>query len=148
MGELQGQGCLDRTVELVIFFDENHCRNPHLIATIEESGTRCERHLDHFAPGTADTSWLPEVGRKGWCLLTTDARIRTNYLEREAVRVNGVRMFYFSRNQLAGREMALAIERALPSIASLYLTQPAPFTASISRSGEVRLRDAFYDIVK
>ena len=52
-------------------------------------------------------------------------------------------MFYFSRNNLAGVEMGLALVRAIPTIVRLFETQPAPFTASISRSGEVKLRDRF-----
>jgi hypothetical protein len=128
---------------IVIFLDENHCRNRHLIEAIESSGISCEKHLDHFLPGTEDTSWLPEIGRRGWCLLTTDARIRSNFLEREAVRLNNVRMFYFSRNQLAGREMGTALVKALPAMVHSVKNHPAPFTASITRSGGVHLRDTF-----
>lgn len=64
-------------------------------------------------------------------------------VEKEAVRHNLVRMFYFSRNQLSGSEMGGAITRALPRMEYLVQTQPPPFTASISRSGEVTLRDTF-----
>jgi PIN like domain len=102
MGDEQGQSGL---TALVLFLDENHCRNPHMIEAIEERGIVCEKHLDHFAPGIEDTEWLPIIAQRGWSLLTTDARIRTNLLEKEAVRANGVRMFYFSRNNLAGSEM-------------------------------------------
>ena len=143
MGDEQRQGGVASAAPFVIFLDENHCRNRHIIAAIEEQGIRCEKHLDHFAPGTEDTVWLPEIGRRGWCLLTTDARIRTNYLEREAVRRNQVRMFFFSRNNLGGQEMAVAITRAIPTILRLLSNQPAPFTASINRSGDVNLRDTF-----
>jgi hypothetical protein len=132
---------------LILFLDENHCGNRHLLNAIENQGIRCEKHLDHFPAGTEDTLWLPEIGRRSWCLLTTDASIRrkfrSNYLEREAVRIHGVRMFYFSRNQLSGAEMGIALTRALPAIRRLFETQPAPFTASISRNGEVQLRDTF-----
>jgi hypothetical protein len=85
MGAEQGQGSLVAASPLVLFLDENHCRNRHVISAIEHHGIRWESHLDHFAPGTEDTEWLPELGRRGWALLTTDARIRSNFLEREAV---------------------------------------------------------------
>jgi hypothetical protein len=52
-------------------------------------------------------------------------------------------MFYFSRNNLAGMEMGVALLRAIPAMLRLVGTQAAPFTASISRSGEVKLRDSF-----
>jgi hypothetical protein len=140
MGDEQGQGGLTR---LVLFLDENHCRNPHMIEVIEEHGAVCEKHLDHFQPGTEDTEWLPHIGRRGWCLVTTDARIRRNTLEKEAVRASGVRMFYFSRNQLSGKEMGAALKRALPQMEELVNVQPAPFTASINKKGDVTLRDTF-----
>ncbi len=143
MGAEQGQGSLVAASPFVLFLDENHCRNRHVISAIEHHGIRWESHLDHFAPGTEDTEWLPEIGRRGWALLTTDARIRSNFLEREAVRTNRIRMFYFSRNNLAGMEMGVALLRAIPAMLKLVGTQAAPFTASISRSGEVKLRDSF-----
>jgi hypothetical protein len=143
MGDEQGQGSLTPQIPFVIFLDENHCRNPHLIDAIEAAGIACEKHLDHFRRGTEDIVWLPKVGERQWCLLTTDARIRSNFLEREAVRQNGVRMFYFSRNNLSGAEMGRAIAKALPAMAALVRSQPAPFTASINKSGVVTLRDTF-----
>ena len=140
MGDEQGPGGL---AQLVIFLDENHCRNPHLIESIEAYGAVCEKHLDRFEPGVDDIVWLPFIGKRGWCLVTTDARIRRNLLEKEAVRANGVRMFYFSRNQMSGREMGDAMRKALPQIEELFRTHPPPFTASITRKGEVTLRDSF-----
>jgi hypothetical protein len=140
MGDEQGQSGV---AGLVFFLDENHCRNRHIIEAIEERGIVCEKHLDHFDPGSEDTVWLPAIAKRGWSLITTDARIRKNFLEREAVRINGVRMFYFSRNQLAGVEMGQALRKALPRMERLVRDQVPPFTASISRSGEVVLRDTF-----
>lgn len=139
MGDEQGSGGIGN----VLFLDENHCRNPHLIAAIEGYGIRCEKHLDHFSPGIPDTEWLSWIARHGWPLLTTDARIRRNQIEREAVRANGLRMFYFSRNNLRGAEMGAALRTALPEIARLAHVQPPPFAASISRRGEVVVRVTF-----
>ncbi len=140
MGDEQGQSGVS---ELVLFLDENHCRNPYLIRAVEDHGLVCEKHLDHFKPGISDMDWLPVIARRGWSLLTTDARIRSNLLEKEAVRVNGVRMFYFSRNNLAGVEMGNALRRALPAMERLMRSHAPPFTASINKSGEVTLRDTF-----
>ena len=140
MGDAEGQS---RLTSLVMFLDENHCRNSHLLAALRSAGIPCEKHLDHFAAGTEDTEWLPVVGRSGWCLLTTDARIKTNYLERECVQQYSIRMFYFSRNNLSGVEMGAALTKAIPAIRRLYLSQRPPFTASITRCGEVTLRHTF-----
>lgn len=142
MGDEQGQSGVS---QFVLFLDENHCRNPHIIQAIAEYGAVCEKHLDHFEQGTEDIKWLPVVGEHGWCLITTDSRIRRNKLEKEAVRLNNVRMFYFSRNQLSGKEMGQALKRALPKMEELAQNQLAPFTASIGRNGDVTLRDTFDD---
>ncbi|MDP9039794.1 MAG: hypothetical protein M3O02_11075 [Acidobacteriota bacterium] len=143
MGDEPRERCLS---DLIIFLDENHCRNPHIVQAIDKYGASCQKHLDHFVPGTPDTVWLPVVGRNGWCLLTTDARIRRNLVEKEAVRNSLVRMFYFSRNQLSGSEMGEAITRALPRMENLVRNHAPPFTASVSRTGEVTLRDTFESI--
>jgi hypothetical protein len=140
MGDEPGQGGL---AKLVFFLDENHCGNRHVIEAIEARGIACEKHLDHFPAGTEDTNWLPVIAQRGWCLITTDARIRTNLLEKEAMRANGVRMFYFSRNNLAGSEMGNALRRALPEMERLVETRSPPFTASINKKGQVTLRDTF-----
>ena len=140
MGDEQGQSGINRPV---FFLDENHCRNPHIIQAIEESGFVCEKHLDHFPHGSEDIEWLPIIAQRGWSLITTDARIRTNFIEKEAVRTNGVRMFYFSRNNLAGSDMGAALRRALPQMQRLVETESPPFTASINKNGEVILRDRF-----
>jgi hypothetical protein len=140
MGDAQGQGSL---APFVVFLDENHCRNPHLIAALKTAAILYERHNDHFPAGLEDTSWLPEIAKHGWCLLTADARIRHNQLERQAVRDHALRMFYFSTNNVGGVEMGIALTRALPKMRRLFLEQPPPFAASITRTGEVNLRSTF-----
>jgi hypothetical protein len=130
-------------IPFVLFLDENHCGNLFLRAALADAEIPFESHLDHFRPGTEDTEWLPEIGKREWCLLTTDKRIRKRPLEREAVRENGVRMFYFASNQASGQQMGETLRRAIPEMQRLAANQPPPFTASISKSGEVKLRDSF-----
>ena len=81
--------------------------------TLTRLGVRFERHLEHFAPGTPDESWLPLVGSKGWILLTTDKRIRYNLLERRALETHAVREFVFTSGNMSGEDMAVALEMAL-----------------------------------
>lgn len=99
-----------------------------------------ERHLGHFERGTADETWLPLVGRNGWILLTADKRIRYNFLEKRALRENGVREFVFASGNLSGAEMAGALELALGKMKKLCRKFDSPFVASISRKGDVYLR--------
>ena len=88
MGDEQGQRGVAGAVPIVIFLDENHCRNPHVIRAVE-------------------------------------------------------RMFYFSRNNLSGRAMGAAVAKAMKAIVEFATSQPAPFTASIGKNGDVHLRDTF-----
>jgi hypothetical protein len=140
MGDAERQGGVEPPV---IFLDENHCGNAHLHAALEAAGVPYEKHLDHFARGIEDTEWLPRIANEGWVLLTSDARIRYNFLERQAVKENNLRMFYFTRNDIAGVEMGLVLSKALPKILTLCRTQDPPFAASITRAGDVNLRDTF-----
>jgi hypothetical protein len=137
MGAVEGQSSL---APFVLFLDENHCRNRHLLAVLKETGVPFVSHLDKFKPGLPDTEWLPLVGTSGWCLLTSDVRIRYNELERHAVEHHKLRMFYFSRNNLAGAEMGHALRRALPRMEELFRDEPATFIAAITRRGEVSVR--------
>jgi PIN like domain len=127
----------------VIFLDENHCNNPKIFDVLNIAGIPVERHLSHFERGTPDEIWLPVVGQNDWALLTSDARIRYRSNEKRAVKENKVRMFYFSTNNLSGRQMAEALEQALPRMQRIFAKQVPPYCAAITRSGEVHLRETF-----
>ena len=126
-----------------LFLDENHCNNAKILAVLEAFGIPVERHLAHFARGTPDEDWLPFVGRRGWALLTSDARIRYRSNEKRAVKDNAVPMFYFSTNNLSGQQMAVALGIALPEMKRIIAKVPAPFCAAITRSGGVFVRERF-----
>jgi hypothetical protein len=140
MGDAQGQGGL---IQPVFFLDENHSGNPHLHAAFEAAGVLYEKHLEHFPRGVDDTIWLPEVAKQNWVVLTADTRIRYNSLERLAVRDHQLRLFYFSRNDFGGAEMGLILQKALPKMIAICSSHQPPFAASISRKGEVTVRDDF-----
>ena len=127
--------------EFCLFIDENHCNNPHVRRVLAEGSVRFESYLDHFEPGVPDTEWLPVVGQRGWALLTTDKRIRTRKLEQQAIRANNIAMFYFSTNNLSGRQLGEALEKALPSMQSLFGRLERPFFAAVTQAGAVHQRD-------
>jgi len=78
--------------EPVFFSDENLGRRV-FPERLRAAGVRLEIHLDHFAQGAVDQSWLREVGKRGWVLLTLDARLRYNRLERDAIMEHGLAAF-------------------------------------------------------
>lgn len=143
MGDAQGQGRLDPPT---FFLDENHCGNPYLHAVFISANVPFEKHTDYFPRGVEDTVWIPEVARRQWAVLTADTRIRHNALERHAVKQYGLRFFYFSRNDFAGAEMGEIFRKALPKMIIIAETEAPPFAASISRKGEVTIRDTFGDL--
>jgi hypothetical protein len=126
---------------LSIYLDENHCNNKRILAVLQDAGIQVKRHLEHFARGTPDEEWLPVVGSRGWVLLTTDKRIRYRTNEKQAVIKHRVRVFYSSKNDMSGQQMAAALEKALPEIQKLCARQAPPFFAAITRAGEVNLRE-------
>jgi PIN like domain len=99
-----------------------------------------QRHGQHFQAGTEDSVWLPFVGQQGWIVLTKDKRIRFNQLEKAAVRRYRVREFYFSSGNFTGVEMAEILTAALPGMVKIVKRYSPPFIASISRSGQVSLK--------
>jgi hypothetical protein len=42
---------------------------------LRNAGISVEIHDGHFDKGAQDVDWLPDVGRRGWIVLTKDARI-------------------------------------------------------------------------
>lgn len=48
---------------------------------LQSAGVRVERHRDHFSPDCEDSEWLAEVGRRGWVVLTKDAKFRYRQVE-------------------------------------------------------------------
>jgi hypothetical protein len=98
------------------------------------------RHLDQFPSGALDETWLPVVGKNDLVLLTTDKRIRYNFLEKRALEENAVREFVFTSGNMSGEEMATALEVALPKMRRFCRKFNPPFVAAITRTGEVHLR--------
>lgn len=129
--------------EFILFLDENHHNNQRVLNLFLEAGVRVERFGAHFAPGTADADWLPLLQDRGWCLLTTDGRIRFRPLERAAVQTARIAMFCFTSNNLSGVEMAAALRIALPQMRRTHALEQPPFIATISKGGQVAVRDRF-----
>jgi hypothetical protein len=104
---------------------------------LRAAGVRVELLIDHHPRGTADATWLPDVGRRGWIVLTKDKNMRRRPAEQLAIVRNGVRAFSLTSGDLSGPEMAEAFVRAMPGMRRLVRRHPGPFIASVTRSGLV-----------
>ena len=69
-------------------------------------GVEVHVHDDDFPQDARDEEWLPEVGRRGWAVITKDAKIRYRLTEQAALIAGGVRAFILTRGDLTGPEMA------------------------------------------
>ena len=106
---------------------------------VRAAGCVVEIHDQHFPQAAKDREWLPEVGRRGWVVLTKDHHIRTRQNELVALLSAGVAAFVLTSGDLTGPEMAQAFVRALPRIRRMLVGQPRPFIARVSASGDVML---------
>jgi hypothetical protein len=59
--------------------------NKLIVETLRSAGVNVKTHDDHFGKNTQDVDWIPEIGKRGWVILTKDARIGKNKIERLAV---------------------------------------------------------------
>ena len=83
------------------------------------NGNVVHKLTDHFDSGTPDEEWLPEVGRRGWVLLTKDKNIRKHASELRALQNARVVTFVITAGGLSGVRQAEVVERALPKILRL-----------------------------
>lgn len=101
-------------------------------ARLREAGLTVERHADHFAPNAADAEWLPEIGRRGWIVITHDERIRYKANELAAVVQHRVAVLL-----VVGRaplpELAQQFVRTLSSIEAFVEEHVPPYIAKVYR---------------
>ena len=109
---------------------------------------RVELHDDHFDQDTDDATWVAEVGRQGWIILTKDKHIRSNQQEVESLISAGVPCFNLTGGNLTGEKMAAAFVAALDTMRRMVSKLSPPFVATVSGSGNVRLLLRYTDLVK
>jgi len=105
---------------------------------LRAAGVNLEVHYDHFDQGTPDPVWLPQIGRRGWVLLTIDARLRYNRLEQQAILENGIAAFVFTGGATHA-DKADAFLKAWKRIGRLLQRTRRPFIAKIHNSGKVEI---------
>lgn len=108
-------------VEFTTFFIDRCLGNKLIVETLRSAGVNVEIHDDHFGKNTQYVDWVPEIGNRGWVILTKDARIGKNKLERLAVADAGVRMFILVSQNLSGADMANIFLKAIPEMENLSL---------------------------
>ncbi|MEI6301661.1 MAG: hypothetical protein WCR74_09470 [Betaproteobacteria bacterium] len=124
----------ERLASLTFYLDYQIGR--YVVAdALRAAGACVEVHIDHFAQNAPDVEWLPEVGRRGWVLITKDEHIHRNLLEREAYETAGVRGFVVTGKDMAGSDLAALLVAHLPGMARRASGRPGPLLFTLSRGG-------------
>lgn len=124
----------ERLASLTFFLDYQIGR--YTVAdALRRAGARVEVHIDHFNQAAPDTEWIPEVGRRGWVLITRDKNIRRNPLERAAYEKAKLRGFVLTGEEMGGEEMAGLLVSCLGGMIRRTADRPGPLLFTISRNG-------------
>src|SRR4051794_20819892 len=83
---------------------------------------------DVFEHNEPDTVWLPDVGARGWLVITRDKKIRTRPGERRAIIDGGVGCFCVMQKQPLNRWQYLKlIVATLDEMERIFADTPRPF---------------------
>ena len=123
----------------MVFFIDRCLGSKQIVKALRQTGITVEIHDDHFDKGAQDIDWLPEVGKRGWIILTKDAKIGKNNLERITVANAGIRMFILASQNLSGRDMANIFEEAIIKMQDFVRKYPAPFIAKVYRDSRIEM---------
>lgn len=115
------------------FVDE--CLGRGVGVALQQVGLTVEYHKSHFDEGALDEVWIPEVGARGWIVLTKDKAIRRNSAERRAIIAVKIRIFTLRSGSMTGDEMAEIFVSNLPRIGRFIKNHQPPFIARISATG-------------
>ena len=124
----------ERLASLTFFLDYQIGR--HIVAdALRAAGATVEVHIDHFPQDASDVEWIPEVGQRGWVLITKDQHIRRNPLERAAYQAAALRGFIVTGKDMAGPELATLLVQCLPGMVRRAAGRPGPSLFTLSRGG-------------
>jgi PIN like domain len=56
--------------EFTTFFIDRCLGNRLIAETLRSVGVHIEIHDDHFGKNAQDVDWIPEIGKRGWVVLT------------------------------------------------------------------------------
>lgn len=115
---------------------------------LRNAGFQCELKTDHFPPDTFDHVWIPEVGKRGWVILTKDKYLRHNYLEISALLKSQTHSFVLTSGNYSGAEMGDTITKAARSMTKMVAKFPAPFVGKILRGGRVEVSHTHDDLIQ
>jgi hypothetical protein len=121
------------------FFLDANVDGDDLATALRQLGLEVRRSREEFAQAALDVDWLPEIGRRGWVLVSSDRRQSRKRDELTALRSAKVRAFYFSNATMTSAMQIEAFTKGLGQIVRAVRKQTPPFVKIIRPSGEVKL---------
>ncbi len=123
---------------MTYFFDNN--LSPRLVEGLRAFGEDVVHLRDEFPDETDDTVWLPEIGRRGWYLVTHDKKISKKPAEIRALKQAGVGAFVFTQQRdLPMWGWVETVVKRWVEINRWAAEHQRPFVAGIPERGRIRL---------
>jgi hypothetical protein len=137
----------DKPPNPVFFLDR--CLGRHVVANaLRGIGESVELHCDHFSQDAADPVWVPDVGRRGWIILTKDRHIKTNQIEIISLLRANTWCFNLMSASISGPEMAASFVAAIHDMKQLIDRMQPPVVATVNKIGNVAVLLTYGDLVK
>jgi hypothetical protein len=116
-------------------FYADRCLGKAVARALRAAGAVVEIHDDHFAQNALDETWIPDVVRRGWVILTKDKNIRRPRGERESVLTADARIFTLNSGNMRGADMADLFVRHLADMEQVAAALMPPFVAVVGQDG-------------
>lgn len=97
-----------------------------------------EYHQLHFAQGTADDSWLPQVGAQGWFVIGHDWSYHLKAPELSAIKQYSIGCFYLWGSEAPVWDVMRCFARAYVGIIDATIKTQPPFIYWVTRMGHLR----------
>ena len=120
------------------YFDENlSWRLAQMLAALDVKVTHQKQE---FPSGMLDSDWIPEIGKRGYVLVTWDRKTRTRPAEAEALRKHGVTTIYLGEfwKKLQFWDQAAWLARHWPKIEEFVTGCDQGTVAEIQQNGKFR----------
>jgi hypothetical protein len=120
------------------FFLDANVDGDDLASALQGLGLDVKRSRSEFARGALDVDWLPDVGSRGWVLISSDRRQSRKRDELAVLKRAKVRAFYFSSATMTSATQIEAFRKGLGQIVRALRKQTPPFVKIIRPSGAVK----------
>jgi hypothetical protein len=122
-----------------VFFVDRCLGTGIVAAALRNAGLTIEVHDKHFPQNEADTVWLPNVGQRGWVVLTEDRHIKTRFLELSAMLLANTHMFVLRpKKGMTQHDKAAAFVAAKDAMLGVVGHRSAPICATVTPAGVVK----------